>query len=908
MSIKLKIKIFYLVNSISCGFAALYLTCVIDQMTLTTNLQRLFVWCYFYVILFALIWFMKSTIIAFITQYKLLTIVCVFSLLGWCIIGGGKNVLPKKALENEIVISIEAGANDNSKGKEVWINSLSLDGETQPLEMLQNADQGWIIKENAVYGSFDMSNSLILSLPSAKEMELTFGMHPWSGIVDIRSNDFYTKHDLYDALGSACVIKIPESLVDYSGIFWLALLYGYFSLCIIIGQIVVFFLQKKGWLKGNRKITKNMLLSILLLASLFTIVNLNINFITEKVFLKNVILMYLVWLAFLYIVVSPRYSCKNEFFLMPGIIAFVIVNQHIIEFEFFVKVLICLISFAVCASMNDISTLKCMRKYFSGFTWCALVLLSFYATFACVGYSLFLTGTYMHGDIQSVALFLVFSIWMFGVILCVLMILEKIAQWNGIKRKEYLPDKWGCIKDRYIIMGVLFLIWEIILVSYFPGNFSPDSIAMWRQAVGLEEITTHHSALLIIIVRFLTNMIKSPFGVMTVQVFVAAWVISYIIVQLKNCFKHRYPIIIVTILFAIIPSNYKMITTFWKDIPFTLSLVALSGLLYDISKNPDKFWSRKINFFAMIFAIIGVSEFRHNGLFVVLITLMYLVYLTLKNRKTCFRYLSMLLAVVSIISIVHGPIYSIFNVTTSARTSKPYITMFAALGSAVNKQKDFSEETTELLFSIMEKDEWVEYYNPFNIDSYRWNPEIESNMDISWVNAKDAFTCYMEGLIKYPDIIIKDRLDGANIIWDVSQPKEAFNERYLKGVWVPNGVEPEVLGLQYTDEAQRTYQPSNLLTRWLDFLCDVASNKILDSLIYRSGIYLIFFFILAIFNLANRNKYFMVASIPLFWNTVALMLLTAHQSFRYVWYIPVCVFALSIFTFVDMAQKGGNEI
>lgn len=1004
-------NIFYIINVITCTLAALFLTCYIDRITLSTNIQKLFVWFYFYAVFFTTLCFMRKKIIAFVMQYKKIIIVCVIGVFGWSFVGG-RSFLPQKSIENEVEISIMDEINPSSQGKEAWLLALSLDDEVQSLDTFNDIEQGWIFKENALYGNYDTSKKLVLKFPGEKDIELTFGMHAWSGIVDIESNGFHAKYDLYDEAGNNCIIQIPGRFDNYSGVFQLVLISGFFSLCLIGGEILFFFLQKRDVVKGRKDLKGSTIFIICILSALFTIVSLdailwqnddmkisiqpadnndlnnhpvqilnisldgkqvdisrmplfcgwsynsdegsliadstksepfcmfsfgakktqicfvgnaevlkseisplgkiqlqklemesvgNINIVEVKQNSLNghvllcILIIYASWIIFLYVISSFTYTYNIVSFFTPGILAFVIINQKIIEFEVGEILLICLISFVESFLINIIITKKCMKKYYIGKNRLVLFLVSLYTSFSCIGYSLFLSGEYIQASIYSIALFAIFTLWIILAILCMLAILEMFFERVKGYNHDLFTYKNNYFLDRYMICFALFFIWEIILILYFPGNFSPDSIDMWIQALGHGNVTTHHSALLVLITKLLINILKTPFGVMSFQVFVAAWVISFVIVQTRACFRSKYPTIICAILFAFIPSNYKMITTFWKDIPFTLCLVALTCFLYKISERPDVFLASKTARIAMIVSIIGIGEFRHNGILVVIFTLIYLTYLSLKHRKAFFRYFSIVLITVGSIAMLHGPVYNMFNVVTSARTSKPYVTMFAALGSALNKEKGFSEKSEKILFSIMKKDEWIEYYDPFNIDSYRWNPEIESGMDISWVSTKEAFSCYMEGLIKYPDIIIKDRLDGSNIIWDVAQPQEAYNQRYCEGIWFPNGINPEILGLKYTNKEEKTYQPSNKWANWLNYIASgVTKNKILDSLIYRSGIYLIVFFVLLLFCICNRNIHFIIASIPLLGNTMALMLLTAHQSYRYVWYIPVCVFTLFI--------------
>ena len=95
----------------------------------------------------------------------------------------------------------------------------------------------------------------------------------------------------------------------------------------------------------------------------------------------------------------------------------------------------------------------------------------------------------------------------------------------------------------------------------------------------------------------------------------------------------------------------------------------------------------------------------------------------------------------------------------------------------------------------MPPEDWIKWYNPFNIDSYRHNPELKGGMNVNQVSLSQAFSCYLEGLFKYPGIIIKDRLDGSNIVWGVIQPQNSFNHRYAEGIWLPANISADMLDI-----------------------------------------------------------------------------------------------------------------
>ena len=134
----------------------------------------------------------------------------------------------------------------------------------------------------------------------------------------------------------------------------------------------------------------------------------------------------------------------------------------------------------------------------------------------------------------------------------------------------------------------------------------------------------------------------------------------------------------------------------------------------------------------------------------------------------------------------------------------------------------------------------------------------------------------------------------------MTQPKESFNSRYAMGVWLPDYISPKLFGVEYSDKDSMAYIPDYATTKlWVGLAELASSNEVTDSIFYRSGVYLILLLILLAFNYFRGNKAILVAAIPILSNTVSLMLLLAHQSYRYVWYIPICTGVLFVLTVVS---------
>lgn len=72
----------------------------------------------------------------------------------------------------------------------------------------------------------------------------------------------------------------------------------------------------------------------------------------------------------------------------------------------------------------------------------------------------------------------------------------------------------------------------------------------------------------------------------------------------------------------------------------------------------------------------------------------------------------------------------------------------------------------------------------------------------------------------------------------------------------------------------------------------------LDILLWRTGAYLIAFWVLLLFWRKNGMQRFRSAAVPVIGNLIISVLYVYHQSFRYVYFVQVCVLALLFATVV----------
>lgn len=300
-----------------------------------------------------------------------------------------------------------------------------------------------------------------------------------------------------------------------------------------------------------------------------------------------------------------------------------------------------------------------------------------------------------------------------------------------------------------------------------------------------------------------------------------------------------------------------------------------------------------VNNFIDIFLILAL---RHNGIVPAAFIVLFCLWRTVRHfKRERFRlFVAALIGVVSF-AIYKGPIFALLHVAPN--TASTYTTMLCAVGSCVNKNLPLSDDTTQTLETIMPIEDWRDFYSRFEgHDQYLWGRGEDARFDTAHITAQLAFSMYFDALFKYPDVVIKDRLDGMDILWNIRQPDDSFNSK-THDVICNMEKTAELFAVENLTQSSwgDNYNKSSIaeLNRKA---VNTQPGQVADMLLWRSGSYIVLLLTLLLFWAANHMKYIWCASLPLVGNIAGSLLVVYHQSFRYVYFIQVLTIALAFIT------------
>lgn len=557
---------------------------------------------------------------------------------------------------------------------------------------------------------------------------------------------------------------------------------------------------------------------------------------------------------------------------------------------------------AVCALLCLRSRGKaCMEKYRTRSVRAALAGTALYGSLASFGQRFFLNGnTRMHGSLPGVVYCFLGFLWFVPLLWSGLCLLEGASARCTPKTRS--PRERGGAK--WLLFSCLAAAQAVLLYAFWPGSFPEDAYNQLLAAVGAAPLNDWHPVLNTLLERGILAIFPSAGMIVAVQMGCFLLLLTAI---LMIGYDRGMPLPWLCLggcLFVLLPNQALSWTNAMKDYSFTLALLWGTYLLLQLVL--DTPWTRKRGFWLCLTADLFLTAcLRHNGMVPFLFVGILCLWLTLRRASQVrFRALAAFGGALLSVVIFKGPVYEALNVIPN--TQSPYTTMLCAVGSYLNKDLPLSETSRKIMETVIPLEDWRDYYSRFEgHDVYYWGrPAGSVPYDTSKVTASMAFRVYLEALLRAPDVVIKDRLDGMDIMWDVTMPPDSFNGNGFDYTYVFDETPlPDCLSLTgWETEDGHRYYSQNPIARWYHRTENLPANGAANMLLWRTGAYLIALLLLLIFWRRNGMGRMLWAALPMLGNVAASMLVLYHQSFRYVYFIQLIVLAL-LFTTVALKRQ-----
>ncbi|MEO0171688.1 MAG: hypothetical protein ABIL13_00355 [candidate division WOR-3 bacterium] len=258
--------------------------------------------------------------------------------------------------------------------------------------------------------------------------------------------------------------------------------------------------------------------------------------------------------------------------------------------------------------------------------------------------------------------------------------------------------------------SIVFTILFIYFLAYFPGIYYSDPTNQLRQAVGLDKFDNWHNPFHTLTIKIVLSIFHHIGFYILIQIIFVSILFAWILSKLKLKNLELYLILI----FAF-PLTSLMLINAWKDTYFSLSLIWLSFLLY-FAYNDKNYLKNNLNLIAFIISLSFVMLFRYNGIPIVIIVLIIMLFLFKEHIKRVFVILLSLILIYSFSEILF---YKILKVE---RTPFKYQKDIFILSEYVVSNFPFNSQERKIIEEIKNFEDIKKSYSCYSVSSLIWGP------------------------------------------------------------------------------------------------------------------------------------------------------------------------------------------
>ncbi|MEW6253080.1 MAG: DUF6020 family protein, partial [Planctomycetota bacterium] len=157
------------------------------------------------------------------------------------------------------------------------------------------------------------------------------------------------------------------------------------------------------------------------------------------------------------------------------------------------------------------------------------------------------------------------------------------------------------------------VIWILTLLAFWPGLISPDSVEQWRQFIRWD-LDDSHPAFHTLTYWLITRAWLSPAAPALVQVLLLALTAGWGVARMQAHGLSPRLAWLVTVAFALSPVNNALVVTLWKDVLFTVAVLAFTLCILEIVATNGAWLQRRGSPLALGLIAAAVILYRHNGL------------------------------------------------------------------------------------------------------------------------------------------------------------------------------------------------------------------------------------------------------------------------------------------------------
>lgn len=307
------------------------------------------------------------------------------------------------------------------------------------------------------------------------------------------------------------------------------------------------------------------------------------------------------------------------------------------------------------------------------------------------------------------------------------------------------------IKLFIIIFLLIIISWIPYFLRYYPGIVTSDSYSQIEQTLGILPLSNHHPIAHTAIIGLFVNsgiMLTNNINVGIALYSIASMIImsifdTCVLIYLR---KKNVPLvcqIIVLLYYMLYPVNAMYSITMWKDIFFSGILPIFIIFNIELIFNTNKFLSKKKNIIFYVLIAICTILLRHNGLYVVILTLPFIFIVLKKSWK---KILPMFLSIIVIYEMTNIIFYNIMKIEKGSVVEMLSIPVQQIARVEKNHRDELSQDMKNSISKFFKNEKIGDLYNPILSDPVKWNinEEYFNNNKVEFIKL------WLNVFFKYP--------------------------------------------------------------------------------------------------------------------------------------------------------------
>ena len=406
-----------------------------------------------------------------------------------------------------------------------------------------------------------------------------------------------------------------------------------------------------------------------------------------------------------------------------------------------------------------------------------IILAALFSLFMIFGYSYSVTNSWdlIFGSIPlfilSIFIFIGYFIFFKVVINLIYDFLIKVKLEEKVSQNKILNYLFNEHPFRSTFI-ILLICWLPYIIAFYPGILSPDPSNQIKQFFNLDTqyreyvvmidenvpITNHHPVLHTVILGGLTYLFLGSANVgifiySLIQTGLLLTLLSYTMLYMKKLNTPYIIRIISLIIYAFVPIYPLYAMSTLKDVIFAILVIFYIIKLYECLKYAGSDYYNKKNIFILIILMLLITLFRNNGIYLILMSFPFLLFIDHKNiKKIIFTllipvicYYSFTNILLPYLKVTPGSIREVLSIPfqQTARYVKEY-------------PDDVSEDERKAIDTILTYDTLAERYKPEISDPVK----NAFNKYATKEDLKAYFKVWITEFFKHPNVYLEATINN----------------------------------------------------------------------------------------------------------------------------------------------------